>query len=52
MCGDCGGCGVHLKSPHFVVICSVSVLMSHSIDFGGERVVGEQVLQMSHNTSQ
>ena len=20
MCGDCGGCGVHLKSPHFVVI--------------------------------
>ena len=20
MCGDCGGCGVYLKSPHFVVI--------------------------------
>ena len=20
MCGDCGGCGVYMKSPHFVVI--------------------------------
>ena len=44
---------LHLAAVKTVdLICSVSVLMSHSIDFGGERVVGEQVLQMSHNTSQ
>jgi hypothetical protein len=32
MCGDCGGCGVYMKSPHFVVYNSLYVCPYYTLE--------------------